>query len=113
MYDLLLHVDRTDGSLGIALGNAVHYATALEKEAFRMVLVVNSKAVTELTADNAAIAHPLAEAHHLGLGIRVCSNALQAAGINRAALFPQCTVVPSGIVELVRLQEEGYAYVKP
>lgn len=112
-YDLLLHVDEADDSLGVALGNAVNYAMALEKEAFRMVLVVNSQGVTELTADNTAIARPLEKAHHLGLSIRVCRNALQAAGITPAALFPQCMVVPSGIVELVRLQGDGYAYVKP
>lgn len=112
-YDLVMHVNRTDGSLAIALGNAVNYAKALLTETFTMVLVVNGGAVAQLTADNRDMGGPVERAHGLGLDIRVCNHALQAAGIDPAGLFPQCVVVPAGIVELVRLQEEGYAYVKP
>lgn len=112
-YDLLLHVDKTDGSLPVAFTNAINYAKALPEETFSMVLVVNARAVTLLTVDNADIKDALEKAQAHGLSISVCGNALKATGTNPQDLYPGCRVVPAGIVELVTLQREGYAYVKP
>lgn len=112
-YDVVFHVDKTDGSLHVACNNAVNYAAALPGETFAMALVVNAKAVTQLTRDNAELLPALEKAHGAGLCIRVCRNALNATGTDAAALFPQCKVVPAGILEIVNLQREGYAYIKP
>ena len=112
-YDLVLHVDKTDGSLSIAFNNAINYAQALHGETYRMALVANAKAVTQLTRDNVAIEELLEKACAAGLEIRVCRNALKANGLELDDLFPQCVVVPAGVVEIVNLQREGYAYIKP
>lgn len=112
-YKLLLHVDKEDGSLPVAFKNAVNFAAALAGEDVEMVLVVNSGAVLLLKKENAEIGGLLAEACERGLSVRVCNNALKAKGIRPDELYPQCSVVPAGIVELVRLQGEGFAYVKP
>lgn len=113
-YNLVLHVDKADGSLGTAFTNAVNYKNALPDEKFSMVLVVNSQAVTRLVAaDNADIAPALEEAVACGLDIRVCNNALKHTGVKAESLFAQCRVVQAGIVELVNLQQDGYSYVKP
>ncbi len=111
-YDLVLHVDTVDSAIQTAFSNAVNYAGALKNETFTMVLVVNSKAVTLLVADNTAIKDALERAVAAGLSIRVCNNALNANGVRPESLYPQCVVVPAGIVELVTLQRAGYAYVK-
>jgi hypothetical protein len=34
-------------------------------------------------------------------------------GINKADLVDGCEIIPAGILELIRLQEAGYAYIKP
>lgn len=112
-YDLLLHVDKTDNSLEIAFSNAVNYANALRDEVFTMILVANSHAVTRLTKDNTAIKNALEQACGQGLSVYVCNNALNSTGTRAEDLFPQCRVVPAGLVEIVRLQREGFAYVKP
>lgn len=111
-YDLVLHVDKLDGSLAVGLNNAVNYARALPGGGFRMALVVNSMAVEELRADNAAIKTRLEEAVTAGLIVKVCQNALRERGLDPRALYPHCEVVPAGIVEIVSLQQDGYAYVK-
>ena len=41
-----------------------------------------------------------------------CRNAMAAQHLTAADLAPGVTVVPFGIVELVRRQEQGWAYVK-
>lgn len=113
-YEMVLHVDKTDGSLRVALGNAAAFAKALQNESYKMVLVVNSRAVTELKAnDNPELAEPLEKAVSLGLEVRVCQGALRGMEIDPKDLFPQCTLVPGGTLELVRLQKQGYAYIKP
>lgn len=43
----------------------------------------------------------------------LCNNALNKFGIDREHLWNSASVVPAGVVELVRLQREGFAYIKP
>lgn len=112
-YDLLLHVDKPDNSINIAFTNVVNYAKALPGESYRMVLVVNSKAVTLLKKSNVEVKAGLEAAVAAGLDVRVCRNALESTGTDAAELYPQCRVIPAGMVELVNLQREGFAYVKP
>lgn len=44
---------------------------------------------------------------------RVCSNAMRSFGGDIEALVPGCELVPAGVVELILLQQKGYAYIKP
>jgi len=112
-YNIVLHVDKPDGSLAIAFTNAVNYAKALPEEDFSMILVVNSRAVTQLVRSNAEIGAVLEDASSHGLSIFVCNNALESTGTDPSHLYPQCRVVPAGIVAIVDLQRKGYAYIKP
>ena len=57
-----------------------------------------------------AIAAPLQDQ---GLRILLCANALADNKIDHADIWPGCDVVPAGLVEIVRLQREGFAYIKP
>jgi uncharacterized protein len=49
-----------------------------------------------------------------GVQFRVCSNTLTAHEIPASQLLPQATLVPSGVVEVARLQaREGFVYLRP
>jgi hypothetical protein len=49
-----------------------------------------------------------------GVEFRVCELTLQSRSIDKAKLLPEAKVVPSGVVEIARLQaREGYAYIRP
>lgn len=48
-----------------------------------------------------------------GVTMRVCRNALKANGIEPDEIPDFVAAIPSGMTELVRRQEEGFAYVKP
>lgn len=110
-YNVVLHVDELGGFLKTALTNALNFVKALPEEAFSLVLVVNGPAVAQLADRN--IWPDLEKAVAAGLCIRVCNNALRSTETSAESLFPQSEVVPAGIVELVRLQRQGYAYIKP
>jgi hypothetical protein len=48
-----------------------------------------------------------------GVRFCLCRNALAKNGIDKENLVEGCEIVPGGILELIRLQEAGYAYIKP
>ncbi len=113
-YDLLLHVDSDEPKvLNLAFNNAANYKNGLPGESFRMVLVANGPAVRLFTREHADLAARGAELTGMGLDIRLCANALKNNGISSDALWPGCRVVSAGVVEIVRLQREGFTYIKP
>ncbi|PKN08791.1 MAG: hypothetical protein CVU73_06035 [Deltaproteobacteria bacterium HGW-Deltaproteobacteria-8] len=110
-WKLLLHVDGGGAELATALRNAGNYANAQPGAA--MTLVLNGPAVELLRAGSCPQEADIAKLRGLGLRVLVCNNALKDRGMTPAQLIAGVEVVPAGIVELVRLQDEGYAYVKP
>lgn len=42
-----------------------------------------------------------------------CANAMRANNISESSLPEQVIVVPAGVLDLVELQSQGYAYIKP
>ena len=51
----------------------------------------------------------------IGAGLAGCEAAwaLANAGIRESTLIPFVEVIPSGAVELIKKQQEGFAYIKP
>ena len=90
-YDLLVHVDLPDESRFVmALGNINNYLAALNGEPCTVVLLAQA-----------------------GVSFRVCANAMKKVPITKEDLLPCVEVVPAGVVEIVRLQREDFAYIKP
>lgn len=48
-----------------------------------------------------------------GIAFSACGNTLELKGMERSDLVGGVDVVPSGVAELTRLQDEGYAYIRP
>jgi hypothetical protein len=48
-----------------------------------------------------------------GVRFCLCRNALAKQSLAAADLLEGCEIIPGGIVELIRLQQEGFAYIKP
>ena len=94
-YDLCLHVDANDPAvLAFAFVNARNYMNGLPGKEFEL-----QKTAEELMAR--------------GLKLRLCKNALDANKMTAADLWPGCEVVPAGLVEIVELQNKGFAYIRP
>lgn len=113
-YDLIIHVDDNDkGRLNLALNNVANYRAGLPGETFRIVLVANGPAVQLFTRENEALAERAKGLMAEGLSIKLCNNALKAFNVSAADLWEGCEVVPAGVVEIVKLQREGFAYLRP
>lgn len=116
-YDVCLHLDAKDPAiLGLVLRNAENYLKGLPGESFRLDVVANGGGATLFAAEGPDFAELKARAAALmkaGVRFKVCANALAENGIAHERLWPGCQVVPAGLVEIVRLQREGFAYIKP
>jgi uncharacterized protein len=112
-YDLLLHVDSDEDSLKTALRNAVNYNNAGIREAYSIAIVVNGKAVALFRRETCQHVETINKLLGDHTTIYICNNALTERNIDASALIDGLTIVPAGIVHLVKLQREGFAYVKP
>jgi intracellular sulfur oxidation DsrE/DsrF family protein len=111
-YDIVFHFDKGEPELNIAISNMKNYFIALKNIKFSAVLVVNGSGIKLLRKDN-EFAASLKELSDLGLGIRVCQNAINHFDVESTSLIPFCQIVPAGVLEIIDLQREGYAYLKP
>jgi intracellular sulfur oxidation DsrE/DsrF family protein len=77
-------------------------------------IVANGPAVSLFKNDRAAAyGATVQELHKDGARFLVCRNSLVNLGIAPEDLLEPCEQVPAGILEIIKLQNEGYAYVKP
>ncbi len=77
-------------------------------------MVANGKAVKLFHKDKIGDrAADMEELHKLGVRFMACRNALAKNKIEKSDLFHLCEIVPAGILELIDLQAQGYAYIKP
>lgn len=76
--------------------------------------VVNGKAVVLFRKDRVGEQHELVkELAAKGVKFCLCRNALAKNGVDENDLIDGCEIVSAGIIELIRLQQDGYAYIKP
>jgi uncharacterized protein len=111
-YDIIFHFDESESQLNIAISNIKNYFLALKDEEFSAVLVVNGPGI-QLMGKDGQFASSLQELHDKGLSVRVCQNALKHFHLQPDWLSPVCQIVPAGVVEIVKLQREGFVYLKP
>lgn len=113
-YDVILHLDSSEPDMfRLVARNALNYFNALPDEKFELHIVANGGGAILLTMQHADL-HELAKVLLAkGVVIKVCANALAEHQIPHADVWPGCQIVPAGLVEIVRLQRVGFAYLKP
>jgi len=81
----------------------------------RVVIVAYGKGVQFLQSDTlfSDEGPKVAALAARGVVFKVCENSLRAGNLVRRDLLPRVEVVPSGTLEIARLQREGYAYIRP
>lgn len=48
-----------------------------------------------------------------GVRFQICNNSLNKFNLSKEDMHPACEVVPAGVMALIKLQADGYAYIKP
>lgn len=111
----VFHVDwEKDEKLIMALNNISNLLKSVPSEEASVCLLANGAAAKLFRREQALqYASHIQSLSKKGVRFLVCSNSLNNFGISREELVESCEVIPAGIVELIRLQAEGYAYIKP
>ena len=108
-------IDGADPWLG-ALRNVENVQKALGAKSTRIEVVSHGKGLGMLLAKtvstNPDMKETLEKLHATGVIFAVCENTMNKMQISKDQLVPLATTVDSGVSEVLRKQEAGYAYIK-
>lgn len=115
IYRAVFHIDMDEiKPFGLALANAANLLRAIPEKHYDIVMVYNGPAVQLLQAEQcAAFRDEIWNLQQARVAFKVCRNALNRFNVDPDSLIEGCEIVPAGIVALIELQQDGYAYIKP
>lgn len=96
----------------LTLNNAKNVADELGEDAVDMEIVVYGPGIGMLKGDS-PVGKRVADALKSGVKVVACENTMKAQKLVYADMLPNIDYVPAGVVELMKRQREGYAYVRP
>jgi len=103
-----------EDSLLMALNNVRNLLKEVPEEEASIFFVANGSAVNLFRKDRAThYVSTIEELHKAGARFLMCRHSITNLGLTMEELVKPCERVPAGIVELIRLQQDGYAYVRP
>lgn len=112
---VVLHVDSDkERRLRLTLNNMKNLLAAMEGRPIRAAIVVNGPGAQQVTASmDMGLSEMVDALADEGVDFFVCNNSLTQFNIEKDVLHPAFKVTRAGILKLVELQRDGYAYVKP
>ena len=78
----------------------------------KIEVVFHSFAVYAMLKDTGYFKTQIIELQKKGVVFAVCNNSLKARNIETSRVMPEAIIVPLAIIEIVKKQEEGWAYIK-
>jgi intracellular sulfur oxidation DsrE/DsrF family protein len=96
----------------LALNNARNVQDDLDRENVEIEIVAYGPGIGMLKGDS-PVAKRVADALHGGVKIVACENTMKAQKLVYADMLPTIGYVPAGVVELMKKQQQGYAYIRP
>ena len=120
-HRLAIHIDQNDPAvMTMALNNAGHVVDYYQErgEAVAIEIVAYSQGLHMLRDDTSPVKDKIRElrAKLKTLSLAACNNTMrrmQETEGKPVRLIAEATVVPSGVVRLMELQEQGWSYVRP
>ncbi|MCB2189679.1 MAG: DsrE family protein [Deltaproteobacteria bacterium] len=113
---VVYHFNGDDPKINLGgLKNMQNHINAVGLDNLQITAVVHSKAWVMLDKQKTTedLAKMLQKLTGQGLVFRLCNNTVKAHNMDPDNLVIKVMVVPAGVAELTKLQQEGYAYIKP
>lgn len=104
--------DNDPGKWNLALNNARNVQADLGADATEVEIVVYGPGIGMLKS-NSPVAKRIDTALKEGVRVVACENTLAAQKLSRTDMLPNIGYVPAGVVQLMKRQQEGYAYIRP
>lgn len=110
---LVMQVSDADpGKWNLALNNAKNAQQDYGADKIEIEIVTYGPGIGMLKSDS-PIAKRIEEAKQTGITIVACQNTMRAMKLTESDMLPNTSYVPSGVVEIIKKQREGYAYIRP
>ncbi len=77
-----------------------------------LVVVAQSQGIEAVTTGGET-EHQVRSLLDAGVSFKACRNTLDTMNLDESDLVDDMDIVPEGAVEVIRLQNEGYAYLRP
>jgi intracellular sulfur oxidation DsrE/DsrF family protein len=112
MEHVVLQVDDNDqAKWNLALNNAQNLQHAY-KGNVKVEIVTYGPGVNMLKMES-VVGNRVADAKKSGVAIVACQNTMRKMKLTNADMLPNTSYVPAGIVEVIKKERAGYAYIKP
>jgi intracellular sulfur oxidation DsrE/DsrF family protein len=96
--------------------NIANVQKAFGPENVEIELVVHGRALHMVRSDNPDrtdfVRSELQRFYERGVVVAVCRNSMQSRNVSRDEIFPFTVVVDAALAEIIRKQEEGWAFLK-
>jgi uncharacterized protein len=110
-----LVIQVSDGDAGkwnLALNNAKNVQQAYGADKVDIEIVTYGPGIGMLKMDS-VIANRIDESKKAGVSIVACQNTMKNMKLTNDDMLPNTSYAPSGVVEIMKKQGEGYAYLRP
>lgn len=104
--------DADPAKWNLALNNARNVQADLGRDKVTVEIVAYGPGLGMLKMDSVVGAR-VAEAIDQGVRLLACENTMTHQKISQADMLPRLGYVPSGVVQLMQRQQQGYAYIRP
>ncbi len=104
--------DADAGKWNLALNNAKNVQQELGADKVEIEIVAYGPGIGMLKADAPTNSRVL-EATKSGIKVVACENTMTVQKLTKEDMNPVISYVPAGVVELMRLHSEGWAYIRP
>jgi intracellular sulfur oxidation DsrE/DsrF family protein len=111
---VIFHIDELN-KWGLLLKNVDNLLKSINVEKFEIEVLANSEAVKFYNLNNGLNTYStfMKDLSNKRVKFVACNNALNSLCIKKEDLMNFIDIVPTGILELIDKQREGYAYIKP
>ena len=104
--------DADTAKWNLALNNAKNVQQAYGADKVDIEIVTYGPGIGMLKMDS-IIANRIDESKQAGVAIVACQNTMKNMKLTNDDMLPNTSYVPSGVVEIIKKQKEGYAYIRP
>jgi uncharacterized protein len=104
--------DADPAKWNLALNNVKNVQQMLGADNVDAEIVVYGPGIGMLKMDS-TVAGRIEEAKKANVTIVACENTMKGMKLTKDDMLPNTSYVPAGVVELMKKQREGYAYIRP
>lgn len=104
--------DKDPAKWNLALSNAKNVQADLGKDNVDIEIVAYGPGIGMLKVDTEA-AGALEQAQKAGVKLTACQNTMRNQKLTEKDMHPAAGYVPAGVVQIMKRQQEGWAYVRP